>query len=137
MKKRVFLMVFVFALAALACGESSSSRPVGSSKPQPTKVKWFTGGTLHQATSKQWMVGTGRNRLATAADWAYAGIKKWKGEAAVDEPDELEFGLKPYAQDLVTCVTGSAKTSVENGLEMQKVYELAAACAVLMEWHDH
>ena len=91
----------------------------------------------YDATSQQWVAGTSRNRLATAADWTYADIKRWKGEAAVDEPDELEFGIKPYAQDMVTCVTGAAQTSVENGLEMQKVNELAAACAVLMEWHDH
>jgi hypothetical protein len=54
-----------------------ASSPVPDAKPTP-KPKWFSGGTLHKATQKQWNAGTGADKLATCADFVFASRNSFK-----------------------------------------------------------
>ena len=59
------------------------------------------GGTLHDATIEEWRAASGRNRLATAADWA----------ATLLESEALDWesangwlrSRRPLAEQLVAC----------------------------------
>ena len=90
-------------------------------------TNWYSGGSLHRATIKQWNDATYSNKLATAADWTLKvpGILR----------ELLQSGtmanLRPYASQLVECVdeAGSGK-----GGERIAASEMAASCMILMGW---
>ena len=90
-------------------------------------VKWYAGGSLHRANVGEWRSASRSNRLATAADWALTGsaIKN-----KVMKSDSIET-LRPFANDLVTCVDEAASPS---GYDDVGASELAAACVVLLGW---
>ena len=54
------LLVFASALGIL---------PKPPERERPAAVQWHKGGTLHQATVREWKAATYENKLATAADW--------------------------------------------------------------------
>ena len=103
-------------------GDSYSERESAS-----VPTKWYSGGSLHRATIKQWNDATYSNKLATAADWTLKvpGIQGKLLQSATMEP------LRPYAFLLVECVdeAGSGK-----GGERNDAAEMAAACIILMGW---
>ena len=86
------------------------------------KRNWYGGGTLHKATVGQWKLGTPDNRLATASDFAAAILKgQFK---SMDN-------LKDRATELEMCITGAVEDVAMDG---NPVGDIAAACAVLMDW---
>jgi len=53
-------------------GSSSSSRRRTSTSPAP---KWYEGGSLHNASMREWSQADYRNKLATAADFVMVLFK--------------------------------------------------------------
>ena len=104
-------LVLVLLLVLAACGDSQ---------------EWYEGGTLHQATAADWKVADEPDRLATSAD--YASEVLFDKENIPDSMDEL----REYAQDMKTCIDEAVLP--DPVLPDQKVAEIGAACAVLMNW---
>jgi hypothetical protein len=80
--------------------------------------EWYQGGTLHNATAKEWQAATYRNRLATSADFV-AGAK------AASNMKELRV----RAEGLERCITEGTD---DPALEELKVKDVAAACLVIL-----
>lgn len=84
----------------------------------PAAAEWYSGGTLHGATGRQWKAAPAQNRLATAADFV----------AKVAPPRSLDE-LREKAQELQICISEAVADPVGDG---QQVSGIAAACVVLM-----
>jgi hypothetical protein len=65
-----------------------------------TNTSWFSGGTLHKSTIKEWRSASYANRLATAADFIAATQN-------VDYGNMAKF--KQMATDLETCISTAAE----------------------------
>lgn len=76
--------------------------------------EWYEGGTLHQATAKQWHEASSHNQLATAADF----VAKAQAPANMDQ-------LRRRATELKQCITSA---TADSSLGDQKVVEIAALC---------
>lgn len=108
----------------LNTGKTVTSSP----KIKSTPKQWFEGGTLHQATIKQWRKATPENKLATCADYlAYYWVRGQLRFSIADID-----GLKPYAQELVDFIdTGTADVQ---DIEHRKVNEAATLGFYMMKW---
>ena len=97
-------------------------------KKSTTVKQWFEGGTLHNATLKQWRKATSANKLATCADFVATAWKDNKLKPHIADINELKY----YAQELVTFIdTG---TDGIKGIEHYKINEIAALGFVMMNW---
>lgn len=83
------------------------------------ELAWYSGGTLHAATVDEWNAADDRNKLATAADWAYVGFDN----VHFSTPDEI----RPYAEQVVICVNESLDGSVDMGNSATAVANLCIA----------
>jgi len=90
----------------------------------PAIADWYAGGTLHRANAGQWQTANAANRLATASDWSAHIL----GEQKVREIGMI--GLKDHSQLMSNCVT----EATSGGPSSLPVSEIAAACAILMNW---
>ena len=104
------------------------------SKPKETviedqgKVAWYEGGTLHHSTAMEWLRAAEGDRLATSADWVAAFLENTTGWGEFKSMDQV----KPYAKDLQDCV--DAAVYPEPVIPNQATYEIAAACAAILNW---
>lgn len=108
---------------------------IATSKPQPKKAQkdktgkmWFEGGTLHQATVKEWRNATKENKLATCADFVAGQWKTDKLRFSISDMD----GLKYYAQELVDFIDTSTEDIKE--INNHKITEIAAMGFFVMNW---
>jgi hypothetical protein len=93
----------------------------GSQTVEPKK-EWYSGGTLHKATSAQWKAATRENKLATAADWLDATL--WKGHLRTHDDANR---LKVKAQMAVDGVDLVVNSKAGDQLDSMSVAEIAAA----------
>ena len=101
--------------------------------PQPVKEpKWYEGGTLRNATMKEWGQASYRNKLATVSDFATMFLIK-KGVAVVTL-DDIETKVKPLAIDLVKGLDNANKDGI---MDNQTVIEVTSAIFVMMERQNH
>jgi len=82
--------------------------------------EWYKGGTLHNATAREWHQSTARNQLATSADFVAAA----KVAANMEQ-------LRTRATAVRKCIT---EATDDPDLYSQKVSEVAAACIVLLHY---
>ena len=129
--------VVVFGFALLCCGGVFSGCP--SSEPSsgwedndytteyPTdgnySQEWYEGGTLHNATMREWMEATHANKLATSADFVVTMLQK-DGDT-VPPIDEL----RPLAGRLAVAISQS---NASGQADSQSVSAVAATCWILM-----
>lgn len=73
------LVLIFYIYRSGGCTQSTKSRVSNS-------TQWFQGGTLHDASIRQWENASYRNKLATAGDWLAA--TKWKGH--LNSPDDFD-----------------------------------------------
>lgn len=85
---------------------------------------WYEGGTLFKATSAEWRGASSRDRLATAAEWAYRFIEDMS--PSVQTTDELF----PFAREIRDCLDTAFK---EGSVEVSRASDAAAFCAVYMK----
>lgn len=78
--------------------------------------EWYIGGTLHQATAKQWHNASSENQLATAADF----VAKAQTPASMGQ-------LRRRSIELKQCITSA---TADSSLGDQKVVQIAALCIV-------
>ena len=88
---------------------------------------WYVGGTLYNATAREWHNSSNDNKLATAANWSLMqpNIRKISAKSSSMET------VKPYAIELVACVD---QISVGDTYSDKNISSLAAACMVSMGW---
>ena len=101
--------------------------------PEPTltptpSLEWYEGGTLHEGTIGEWKRASAHDWLATAADFAYLLLQ--------DQGHDLTSiggldGLRPYAEDIVTCVNEST-VGLDALDDSLKTAETALLCVTLM-----
>ena len=103
MKRRLFMGVLFAVLAFDAHAE-----------------EWYQGGTLHNATAREWQAARADNRLATTADF----VASLKAASNMTE-------LKTRAQAVQKCITESTK---DPSLYHLQVSEVAVACITLLEY---
>lgn len=107
---RAFILCFCLLFSGLAIADDDA---------------WYAGGTLHNATLKEWLSSSYKNKTATSADFAmsFDDIKK-----LVVESGNMGL-LKLPAVDIAICVDEVARS--EN-MENLSVKETAASCGILM-----
>jgi hypothetical protein len=76
------------------------AQPLPSNGGSQPSTSWFSGGTLHRSTIREWRRATYSNRLATAADFIAS-------TQSVDYGDMN--GFKRMATDLETCISTTAE----------------------------
>ena len=86
-------------------------------------------GSLQAVEASAWLAASPSNRLATAADWALAFPSVRDAVRTSVDPDELQR----FARDLSACVSSAAADEAAAGRETS-TSDIAAACAVLLEW---
>jgi len=91
--------------------------------------EWYTEGTLHSSTIKEWKKSTHENKVATSADWVLAGSEKIKSK--VMNSGNID-NLKPYSEELVVCIDGATKD--QNNWDNSNTTEVAISCMALMGW---
>ncbi len=89
--------------------------------------KWYQGGTLHNATMKEWRAATTANKLATAADLM---LTAFKGEGGDPAAIDFEGALRPAALGLVKSLDAANKDGV---IDNQSVSEAAAVIQALFK----
>ena len=90
-------------------------------------AQWYSGGSLHGATGKQWVAASSSNRLATSADFVAKafGEKKVRSLGSIDK-------LKPYAQNVKSCVDETYRAPNSQNL---RVSEVAASCLIILGYY--
>ena len=91
-------------------------------------ARWYEGGTLHGATIAEWKRATAANQLATCADFLAAAHMEGKLKLPISDVESI----RPYANELVTCINAATKGHSE--ADHQSVSDIAAMGALLMGW---
>lgn len=102
-------------------GRATARAP--SAAKQATQA-WYEGGTLHDATIREWKRATYRDRLATCADLV-AAIAKHEGRRPKDMDE-----FREWAAALEICISEASRDEWSDHL---KVTEVSAACWILMD----
>ena len=125
-----WVMLFIGAASLPESTSSSTPAATGQTEVESASVggEWWEGGTLFQADIREWRQATSSNRVATAAALAY-GVLESRGLdlQALGGPD----GLRPYADDLVYCISDGTAMDGE-AIERLEVREITAMCIVQM-----
>lgn len=106
---------------------ASSPMVSPAAKPTPKPRKWFSGGTLHKATQKQWNAGADADRLATCADFIFASRNSFKPEikAKLERMDEVT--LKTMATQLRAGIDDVMSVDAEIGDTAPEIAALGMA----------
>ncbi len=103
---------------------ASEEKPKETQKPKTSE--WYSGGTLHDATMKEWSEATYQNKLATASDIVMTLL-------AVDGVDitkiDINEQLKPMAIDFVK---GLDNANADGIADNMTVGEVASTMWVIM-----
>ena len=85
-----------------------------------SSTSWFSGGTLHKSTMREWRQASYSNRLATAADFV----------AATQDVDFSDLnGFKQMASDLVICIS---TTGDGDAADTEETAVISAICIVML-----
>ena len=112
--------------------EQQAATPNATDRSVGAAARWWSGGTLHDATLEEWSQADASNRLATAGDMTFhlKNVSDAEFAAMVAEGNDLA-ALRPAAAELVACLDEVATGEAEL---VPGVAQTAAACAVLMGW---
>src|SRR5262245_33789618 len=89
----------VLVIVLLGCSGSTS----------PTGKKWYEGGTLHKKGALDWQVADYNDKLATCDDIVATAWQQKKLKPKIQEAISSVDDMKPFAQELVTCLDAATK----------------------------
>jgi len=121
----IFWFILIFGGIIIVTYELKTLKDINSSdtnrKKNNTEVidEWYKGGTLHQATVKEWKNAPESNKLATCADFM----------AEIDNTVSMKE-LKDRATILMTCINKAVDDV--NTIDDMEVATIAASCVILM-----
>ena len=107
----LIVISLIFGMILVWCGDS------------PEEKNWYEGGDLHSATVAEWKQASGRNRLATCADFAAILLAQKKNVITLNS----ESKYKVYSQNLMVCIDEA---------EHLEVSVLAVGCSLLLHAAD-
>ena len=106
------------AMTVSCGGDGSSSSDTRSATASPSR-EWYSGGTLHRRTVREWRAATYENRLATSADFVMT----------LGRYQSLPPDLRQRAEGFEKCIS----EAVEDGsVDDRAVSEIGATCGVLL-----
>ncbi len=111
--RKILILLMMTTLMSVGCGTGPAKKP-DAQRP------WSAGGTLHNATVRQWLDGTKHNRIATAGDMmtiALVGSGIPPGSLNYDE-------MKQLAIKLEACIT----TALQDAAEEPRIRQFADPC---------
>jgi hypothetical protein len=121
-RKAIGHSIYVLFVLAMIVGSQSDiiNDDISGDVQQTSELEWYEGGTLtNKETMAEWHDATDRDRLASAAQWAWVSMGK-------PEPYHPEV-LRIVATSIVACLN-------EIGRETQvRLQESAALCYILLE----
>ncbi len=101
----------------------------GDKSEKESAGKWYSGGTLHDKTLKEWYNASYKNRLATSADFITSATPENKHSLLFKNNMNV---LKYRASSLEKCITDSSKGLDE--IYVMKIAESATACFILLKF---
>ena len=114
----VILVIVGLCLVSWFMSRTKSSTSSSSASSNNADTSWFTGGTLHKSTIKEWGQATYSNRLATSADFIAATQN-------VDYGNLNKF--KEMSTELEKCISIAASGG---DVDNEKVTFLSSICTV-------
>lgn len=135
-----FAITFVALMTVIHSSSGSQPAPsTATTVETPAKPQeWYQGGTLAQATTKEWNQADFHNRLATAADMEFVLKYRKEGDDYFNKKTGAKLAsidsMEGPAMDLEQCISEAAKESTAKG-EDQEVALAAALCSVMIEHH--
>jgi hypothetical protein len=94
--------------------------------PLPATIKWYEGGTLHDATVGEWATGSYQDQLATAGDWIVARLGSEQARKMTQ--------LRNRAATLVSCVNSGSVAVMDSYGNSERVAGMAVACIDISGW---
>jgi hypothetical protein len=100
---------------------------------------WYEGGTLHQKSALDWQVASAEDRLATCADFVFNAHEKGLLKPELSNRITTKDDTRLLAEQLRDCLNKSLAPEPDAAANRlmyanQKVSELAAVCAKIMNW---
>lgn len=130
-----FFIIGVMAHGSAENPTSVSNPTVPAITPAPTQ-KWWEGGTLTHATTKEWREADFHNRLATAGDIALVWKYRKDGDDYVNKNTGAKLtsldSVEDPAMEMEQCISEEANSS-DGSAGDQEVALVAAMCSVLMD----
>ena len=108
-------------------GESRTSRSRPQALPQEERYEWYSGGTLHHATMREWSQATYHNRLATCADFVVGTLERQGTTVTSIE------AIKPLAADLERGISNTNTDGVADNCTVPDVAALILAMTLLSQ----
>ncbi|MFT3926711.1 MAG: hypothetical protein QM778_29470 [Myxococcales bacterium] len=90
----------------ITSGSSAPAAELTISAPATIDANWYTGGTLHKATAREWLQGSTQNQLATASDWVLTSKDQ---KAKVDAAAGNMSLVLPSADKLRQCINAALR----------------------------
>ena len=132
---KAFIVVIVIMVFLIIFSSQNEDRRENTNLTQKTtkqasnnyhnsqKQNWFSGGTLHKSTVRDWKNASYKNKLATCSDWLAATL--WKGH--LNSMRDFEK-VKIKSQKLVGALNDLVNdSSVYDTIKDQSISEYAAA----------
>lgn len=126
------MLLMIFAVIFTACttkqndpvvstyNNNSSTSNYTYSNNSSNDTSWFSGGTLHKSTIREWRNATYSNRLATAADF-------------ISATQDVNYGdlesFKQMAMKLETCIS---ETASGGDVDNEETSYIGALCTVML-----
>ena len=98
--------------------ETSPTRQSSRTYQYVPQSKWYSGGTLHRATMKEWSRASYQNKLATASDFVI-GLLKQDGVDLMTV--DIERQIKPMAIGLVKGLDNANKDGLADSMSTSEV----------------
>lgn len=127
-------MGLALALAAMvsfthvALTRADDATTASSAAPAVDAV-WYTGGTLHKTTARQWLEGSSQNQLATASDWVLTSKQQQAKVAAASGDMSLVLSS---ADKLRQCINGALRRNADLYSSMPTA-DIAVTCMIQLK----
>ena len=126
------------AKAARSTVDQQAAPPPAESRTRlKQEKKWWQGGTLHDATVKEWQQATTENKLATCADWIAKAHhdKRLTNEIARRIDKGGMPALKLLAESLMSDLNEAVKENDNGSMDNNKIGDLVIMDMMLAGWH--
>jgi hypothetical protein len=90
---------------------------------------WYTGGTLHKTTAREWLAGSTQNQLATASDWVLTSKQQQARVAAASGDMSLVLSS---ADKLRQCINGALRRHADLYSSMPTA-DIAVTCMIQLK----
>jgi hypothetical protein len=125
------LLVAILVLSYVMGGDTTkeNKKAINIDNEKKEIRAWYSNGTLHQSSIKEWKLATSENKLATSADWIMSVNKSI--EKKVTDSGTMDT-LMPYSIELVSCI--DTAISDNNTADSENSTTIAVLCMSLLKY---